>query len=109
MRKMILQHHEAAESAGIKIVHSGGFDSIPSDMTTWLAAKSLNDKGCTSVDTAYTLYLAMVGGVSGGTVETSKYALQQDVSDPYLLLPPDWPRGVDVIGEQQGAGYNEIF
>ena len=32
MRNMIDQHHEAAQANGTKIVHTCGFDSIPSDM-----------------------------------------------------------------------------
>ncbi len=32
MRKMIDKHHEAAKAKGIRIVHTCGFDSIPSDM-----------------------------------------------------------------------------
>ena len=35
MRKMIDAHHERAKQTGARIVHTCGFDSIPSDLGTW--------------------------------------------------------------------------
>src|SRR6185436_3211800 len=35
MRRMIDRHHERARATGARIVHTCGFDSIPSDLGTW--------------------------------------------------------------------------
>ena len=35
MRRMIDAHHARARATGARIVHTCGFDSIPSDLGTW--------------------------------------------------------------------------
>ncbi|MCB9737559.1 MAG: saccharopine dehydrogenase NADP-binding domain-containing protein [Deltaproteobacteria bacterium] len=41
MRAMIDAHHVAAQKSGARVVHACGFDSIPSDLGTWLAQKAM--------------------------------------------------------------------
>ncbi|MFM7121276.1 MAG: saccharopine dehydrogenase family protein, partial [Gammaproteobacteria bacterium] len=41
MRRMIDQHHDAARASGARIVHTCGFDSIPSDIGTWHLQETL--------------------------------------------------------------------
>src|SRR4051812_44691368 len=40
MRRMIDAHHERARTTGARIVHTCGFDSIPSDLGTWAAQQA---------------------------------------------------------------------
>nr|WP_290940709.1 saccharopine dehydrogenase NADP-binding domain-containing protein [Haliscomenobacter sp.] len=42
MRQMIDRYHQAAKDAKIKIVHSCGFDSIPSDMGVYFLQKEIH-------------------------------------------------------------------
>ena len=44
MRKMIDQHQTAAESSGAKIVHTCGFDSIPSDIGVYFLQQCMREK-----------------------------------------------------------------
>jgi len=44
MRKMIDQHHQSALDKGVRIVHTCGFDSVPSDMGVYFMQEELMDK-----------------------------------------------------------------
>jgi short subunit dehydrogenase-like uncharacterized protein len=84
-----LARHEAAEQAGVKIVHSVGFDSIPSDLGTFLLHETAGELGPTTL-----AVVALKGGVSGGTLASMKgqvdeatadKAARRIVFDPYAL------------------------
>ncbi|BBG00049.1 short subunit dehydrogenase-like uncharacterized protein [Pseudonocardia autotrophica] len=95
VRDTIDRWHGVAESTGARIVHSCGYDSIPSDLGVWLAhrAAAADDAGgLTEVRTVATLR----GGVSGGTVDSLRGhidAVRTDrrqrrlAADPHTLSP----------------------
>jgi short subunit dehydrogenase-like uncharacterized protein len=102
MRRMIDAHQAAAEKSGARIVHTCGFDSIPSDVGVWFtqqrAIESLGEP-CIRIDMRVQ---AMKGGASGGTIasmvnlveEASKdKALRTLLADPYALNPIDLRTG----------------
>lgn len=41
VRRMISKYDAPAKEKGVRIVHMAGFDSIPSDLTTFLAADQM--------------------------------------------------------------------
>lgn len=98
VREMIDAHHDAAKTKGLRIVHCCGFDSIPSDMGTYVLqqeAKARFDKPC---EQANLYVMAAKGGFSGGTVaslaegveEAKRNPKVRDVMmDPYGLNPRD--------------------
>ena len=68
----------AATKTGAVIIPCSGLDSIPSDVSVYLANKTL--KGIAGPDTAIensTSAWEMRGGVSGGTLHTSMAALEE--------------------------------
>lgn len=75
VRESIDRFHGLAESTGARIVHSCGFDSIPSDLAVFELAKVAAPLGDT------TLYVRMKGGVSGGTVASAREQMAQVRSD----------------------------
>jgi short subunit dehydrogenase-like uncharacterized protein len=84
-----LTRHEAAERAGVKIVHSTGFDSIPSDLGTLVLHEHAGPLGETTLAVT-----ALKGGLSGGTLASMKgqvdeatadKAVRRIVFDPYAL------------------------
>lgn len=95
VRDAIDRCHGIAESTGARIVHSCGYDSIPSDLGVWLAhtAAAADDAGgLTEVRTVAT----MRGGVSGGTVDSLRgqldtvradKAARRLATDPHTLSP----------------------
>jgi short subunit dehydrogenase-like uncharacterized protein len=82
MRKIIDRHHEEAGDKGLKIVHSCGFDSIPSDMGLFFLqeeAKETRGRYCSSVKTGMK---AMKGGMSGGTYASFREVMKEVATDP---------------------------
>lgn len=97
-RRSIDECNDAARASGACIVHSCGFDSIPSDLGVLLLHHQLGSL------TQATLYVEKLrGGLSGGTAQ-SMLALMDDAAksgavrallvDPYALVP-DREQGPD--------------
>ena len=88
--------HKLAIETGARIVHSTGFDSVPSDLGVLLLHERVTADGeGTLQDTALVL-TKMKGGVSGGTIDslrTQLDVLKADkqlrpvITDPYSLSP----------------------
>src|SRR3954447_10584572 len=88
--------HKLAGETGARIVHSAGFDSIPSDLGVLLLHEQVAADGeGTLEDTAY-LMASMKGGVSGGTIDSMRTqvdlvkadrSLRKVLGDPYALSP----------------------
>ena len=87
VKEMIEKHHEAAAAKGVRIIPSCGFDSIPSDLGSFLA--SANGGAVKRVESFH----SFKGGASGGTLETifsmGDLDLKDELTDPFLLNPPD--------------------
>jgi short subunit dehydrogenase-like uncharacterized protein len=96
MRETIDRCHGPAQDSGARIVHSCGFDSIPSDLGVLLLhAAARRDEAGELGDTTLVVR-AMRGGVSGGTLASMKGTIDELRSspdhrrllmDPYALSP----------------------
>ena len=114
MRKMIDSFQTDAEKSGARIVHSCGFDSIPSDIGVWFLqreAQKLHGAPCTEIKL---LVKAMKGGASGGTFASMMNAIEEArhdretakiLVDPYNLNPAGERSGPDGR-EQSGVEYH---
>lgn len=104
MRAMIDRYQSEAETSGARIVHSCGFDSIPSDIGVYLMQEYAireHKSPCASIS----LYVrAMKGGASGGTFASMLTAIEQAredrniariLADPYALNPEGSRSGQD--------------
>ena len=65
VREMIAKHHEEAKQKGLRIIPACGYDSIPSDLGAFFAAKSFG-----SPIKSIFAYHTWKGEASGGTIET---------------------------------------
>lgn len=104
MQKMIDTHGDEAERSRARIVHSCGFDSIPSDLGVWFTQQHAIERfgePCTSIAMRVA---GARGGASGGTVasmmnvmeETAKDpSLRETLANPYALAPAGMREGVD--------------
>ena len=102
MRRMIDEHQTRAAETGARIVHTCGFDSIPSDLGTWFTQeRALEQFGepCSEVRMSVK---GAKGGVSGGTAASGMQMfeemandpeLRKVVSDAYVLAPVDMRTG----------------
>ena len=88
VKGLIEKHHQEASAKGIRIIPSCGFDSIPSDLGTFFAAKALSQP-IKRIESFHSYQ----GGASGGTLETmfsmGELDLGDDLTDPFLLNPDD--------------------
>ena len=107
MRRSIDACHELAVESGARIVHSCGFDSIPSDLGVLILHEAAGELGETTL-----LVRSLRGGLSGGTIASMRAQLEAlsakpeakaVVADPYALSPdrdaePDLGDEADLTG-----------
>jgi short subunit dehydrogenase-like uncharacterized protein len=110
MRDSIDRSHEAAVASGARIVHSSGFDSIPSDIGVLLIHEAAQADGAGELEETTLMVTAMKGAPSGGTIESMKGQMEEAradgdrariMADPYALSPdraaePDLGRESDL-------------
>ena len=96
MREAIDRFDAVASRSGVRIVHSCGFDSIPSDLGVLLLHRAVAADEAGELEDTTLVVRAMKGGASGGTVASLKGVLDDARSDgqlarlledPYALSP----------------------
>ncbi|MGK5680666.1 saccharopine dehydrogenase family protein [Actinoplanes sp. URMC 104] len=109
-RESIDGNHEIARRTGARIVHSCGFDSVPSDLGVHVLAQRVAADGAGELTDTTMVVTSLRGGVSGGTVDTLRTQLdvvrddrrlRRIAAGPYSLSPdraaePDLGRQGDV-------------
>jgi short subunit dehydrogenase-like uncharacterized protein len=124
--------HQAAVRTGARIVHSCGFDSVPSDLGVLLAHHAASADGAGDLEDTILVVTALRGGISGGTLASglgqiddmrASASNRRIVTDPYALSPDragepalgderdlSWARYDPVLGQWTGpfvmAGFN---
>ena len=103
MQQMIDAHEKTAINTGARIVHSCGFDSIPSDLGVLYTQKMTNQIFGENCDQISMRVKAMKGGASGGTIASMLATVEQAKEDPetrrvltnpYALAPQGMRSGV---------------
>jgi len=88
--------HQTAVRTGARIVHSCGFDSVPSDLGVLLAHQAATADGAGDLEDTTLVVTAMRGGISGGTLASALGQIddmrarpgnRRIVTDPYALSP----------------------
>ena len=88
--------HDVAERSGARIVHSCGFDSIPSDLSVLETARVAAEDGAGELTDTVLYVRSLKGGLSGGTIDsmrqqaiTARESLEarRAIADPYGLSP----------------------
>ncbi len=102
MRKMIDQHHKQAEANGTRIVHTCGFDSIPSDMGVYFFQKVLFEQFGAYCPHLKLRVKAIKGAMSGGTYASMSHILVEAESDRSVFKTLFHPYGLNPIGQQEG-------
>jgi short subunit dehydrogenase-like uncharacterized protein len=124
VRDSIDLHHQQAVDNGARIVHSCGFDSIPSDLTVYALHRRVLDDDDGELRSTTLVLRAYSGGSAGGSLGTmvelmrlasSDPRMRRMLDDPYSLSPnrgaepemgaqPDLPlqRGAEIAPELAG-------
>lgn len=93
VERSIRRNHDIATRTGARIVHSCGFDSIPSDLGLGLAHLAV---GGVPIVAATLRVKSLRGGISGGTIDSLRQQLKEAKTDasarrlignPYALTP----------------------
>jgi short subunit dehydrogenase-like uncharacterized protein len=84
MRDAIDRFDATAAGSGARIVHSCGFDSIPSDLGVLLLHEAATADDAGQLEDTTLVVRALKGGASGGTVASLKGAVDEARSDPQL-------------------------
>ncbi|MCV7173233.1 MULTISPECIES: saccharopine dehydrogenase family protein [Mycolicibacterium] len=124
IRDSIDHYHKQAADTGARIVHSCGFDSVPSDLTVYALYRKAVEDGAGDLGDTTLVVRSFAGGVSGGTLASMTEVMRTAASDPdarrqmidpYTLTPdraaepelgaqPDlrWRRGAEIAPELAG-------
>ena len=124
IRESIDLYHKQAIDTGARIVHSCGFDSIPSDLSVFTLHRRVSEDQAGELGDTNLVVRSFAGGVSGGTVASMMEVMRTAstdsearrlMNDPYTLTPdraaepelggqPDlrWRRGRDIAPELDG-------
>ena len=124
IRESIDLYHKQAIDTGARIVHSCGFDSIPSDLSVFALHRRVAEDQAGELGDTNLVVRSFTGGVSGGTVASMMEVMRTAstdsearrlMNDPYTLTPdraaepelggqPDlrWRRGRDIAPELDG-------
>jgi len=84
MRRMIDAHHARARETGARIVHTCGFDSIPSDLGCWAAQQAFIARHGTPAHTVTAVFGEQSGGFSGGTAASAFELSREAEADPAI-------------------------
>ncbi|KAL3928290.1 MAG: hypothetical protein SGARI_005083, partial [Bacillariaceae sp.] len=112
------RHHEKAKETGALIVHACGYDSVPSDIGAFLAAKSMKEQhgcGCESIELVAG---GTRGGFSGGTLYSALEMVfggddnpgvkESKVRGSYALDPEGATGGPDTSDSVSFVTYDEV-
>jgi short subunit dehydrogenase-like uncharacterized protein len=111
------QYHEVAAASGARIVHGGGFDSVPSDLGVHTLYEAVRADGGDDLEDTTLVVTRLRGGFSGGTLASiigqvdevrGDPALRRKAADPYALSPdraaePDLGRQRDLMKVRHDA------
>jgi short subunit dehydrogenase-like uncharacterized protein len=112
MRETIDRFHDRAARSGVRIVHSCGFDSIPSDLGTLLLHQRAQEDNAGDLEDTTFVLTSVRGGLSGGTLASGQGEadevradprLAKVVGDPYALSP-DRAEEPDLGDEREQTG-----
>ncbi|AQA04486.1 enoyl-ACP reductase [Mycobacterium sp. MS1601] len=114
IRDSIDAYHKEAADTGARIVHSCGFDSVPSDLTVYALYKQAQADGAGELRDTTMVVRRFAGGVSGGTVASMIEVMKTSSKDPaarVAMLDPytlSTDRGAEPdLGAQPDVGWRK--
>lgn len=109
MRRMIDAHHEEAGRTGARIVHTCGFDSIPSDLGVAMVQDYARRTYGRPAKKVTALFGEMRGSASGGTVASMFTGLEEAKRDRDARRALGDPYGLDPKPRRGGPDGSDSF
>lgn len=105
VRRSIDAAHRLAVASGARIVHSCGFDSVPSDLGVGLSAARATTDGAGELTSAVLHVTRLRGGISGGTIDSLRQQAIETADDPAgrRLIANPWALVDEVAGTPYGS------
>ncbi|MET0897586.1 MAG: saccharopine dehydrogenase NADP-binding domain-containing protein [Mycobacterium sp.] len=114
IRDSIDTYHKLAADSGARIVHSCGFDSVPSDLTVYALHKRAQADGTGELLDTTLVVRSFAGGVSGGTVASMLEVMHTSSTDPQVRAEMKDPYTLSTdrlaepdLGPQSDAGWRK--
>jgi short subunit dehydrogenase-like uncharacterized protein len=115
MREMIDAHHAQAKASGARIVHTCGFDSIPSDLGTWATQQEFKARFGRYASKVSAFFGETSGGLSGGTAASAfeiadamkNAEVRRILRNPHALDPE--PNGPHPKGDERLVGWDPFL
>jgi short subunit dehydrogenase-like uncharacterized protein len=85
VRESLDRWDQVASSTGARIVHSCGFDSVPSDLGVLLLFQRARSDGEGTLEDTRLVVTSMKGGFSGGSVDSMRVTAERVAADRRLL------------------------
>jgi short subunit dehydrogenase-like uncharacterized protein len=102
MRETIDRYHADARDRGVRIVHSCGYDSVPSDLGTLMVQTEAARRWGRPLTQIKFFAGRSKGGVSGGTIASLLGVLEDARRDPELARVLADPYALDPEGSERG-------
>jgi short subunit dehydrogenase-like uncharacterized protein len=108
IRRMIDAHHDAAKANGTKIVHTCGFDSIPSDLGVFFMQKEAQKRTGKPAKSIKMRVRGLSGGLSGGTFASMENVMEEIAKDKSVYKVLTNPYSLNPEGEQSGPDKKDL-
>jgi short subunit dehydrogenase-like uncharacterized protein len=102
MAEMIDLYQQAASDSGARIVHTCGFDSIPSDLGVLHVQQKLHEAFGVYADRVKSRVGKFSGSASGGTIASMMIMMEQAGKDPAVREAMANPYSLNPQGERSG-------
>ncbi len=109
IRRMIDRFDLEARTTGARIVHSCGFDCVPSDLGVFFMQRQMRERCGVAAPRIGLGIHQLSGAVSGGTVASILAILEDATRDPVVLRVLRDPYGLNPQGERSGPDSSERF
>ena len=102
IRRMIDAHQDEALASGARIVHTCGFDCIPSDLGAFFLQNEMQSRHGVSADYIKYRVKGFSGGASGGTIASMLHMMEEAGSDPEVMRVMNEPYSINPKGQRTG-------
>ena len=103
MREMIESYNSIAQDSGARIVHTCGFDSIPSDLGAYFLQQEMQKRHGLPANHIKYRSVAFKGGFSGGTADSMIAMMENAEKDPSVLEIGNDPYALNFLGRGPDA------
>jgi short subunit dehydrogenase-like uncharacterized protein len=108
VRRMIDAHHDTAEATGARIVHSCGFDCVPSDLGVWFLQREAIERFGAPLQHIKFRLKAARGAASGGTVASLMQVVREATASGEVRRVLRDPYGLNPAGERKGPDRGDL-